>query len=111
MRILIFDRERFRLGGPVGDRTLFDEFDNFVPSRLRSTPARPSAVGLLTTDRVIWVVVANRPGVESDEIDRPARGEGRPMRICHEVLPDGRVRLGEIDPERESILSEILDEG
>ena len=102
---------RVQVARPKGDGTLFDEFDNFAPTLFRSVAVRPSAVGMVTTDRAIWIVMANPLGADPREVDRPARSEGRPMRICHEVLSDGRIRMGEIDPERESLLSEVLDEG
>ena len=95
----------------MGDRTLFDDFDNSAQTLLRGAPGRRSAVGLVTTDRAIWIVMANPLGADPREIDRPVRAASLPMRICHEVLPDGRVRMGEIDSERESLLSDVLDEG
>jgi hypothetical protein len=95
----------------MGDGTLFDDFDNSAQTLYRGAPEKPSAVGLVTTDRAIWIVMANPLGADPREVDRPVRAESRPMRICHEVLPDGRVRMGEIDSERESLLSDVLDEG
>lgn len=75
-------------------------------------PARAVPVGCVTIDRETWVVVARREAeVARGEIDRPERrGRARPMRICREVLEDGRIRLGRVDPRRDAQLLGFLGE-
>lgn len=79
-------------------------------SSQRARRTRPSAVdGLIIGGREVWVLVAG-PGDDVASWLRPApdseRGSG--LRVCRGVLEDGTVVLGDADPERDPLLSDLI---
>lgn len=78
------------------------------PSRARRI--RPSAVdGLIIGGREIWVLVAG-PGDDVAALLRcePGPDGGSNLRVCRGVLDDGVVVLGDADPERDPLLSDLI---
>lgn len=89
---------------------MFERSESLEAAKPRALPRRAAAVGLLTTDGEFWIVMAERPTTGLDDIDRAARPLESPMSICHEVLADGQLRIGAVDPRRAPLLSEVLGE-
>ena len=72
----------------------------------------PLAVGLVTTGDEAWVVVAKvLGGAPSEELDLPARCGTSRTSLCHEVLSDGRLRMGPMEPGGERFLDALLGGG
>jgi hypothetical protein len=89
---------------------LFDPIRHRAGSAPTGRIGRPVAVGLVTTGRETWVVFSAR-AVDPAEIDRPVlAASDRTMRICREVLADGRVRIGAVDAPRARLLAGYLGE-
>ncbi len=89
---------------------MFESSETRQAATPRVLPRRRAAVGLLTTDREFWIVLAERPATGLDDIDRPVARPARPMSICHEVLAGGQLRMGAVDPRRAPLLCEVFGE-
>lgn len=91
---------------------MFQTSDSPLPFEpARDGARRPVPVGLVMTDGETWVVVGCWGRALLDEVDLPAGDGAPPARICREVLPDGRLRIGGLEPGREQFLDDLLGVG
>jgi hypothetical protein len=73
----------------------------------RSEPSRPRAVdAVVVGGNEVWVLVA-RPGEDPADLLWSCDGDDR-LRICKAVLEGGVLVMGDADPDRDPLLSEIL---
>lgn len=82
-----------------------------VLGRRQPRPRRsgPAAVdGLIVGGREVWVVVAR----EDEDPVQWLRADGdagaSPLRVCRGILEGGVLLLGDADPERDPLLSDLL---
>jgi len=63
---------------------------------------QPIVDGLLLDNGEIWVVVARNEEDLDGWLD-----DGLPLKLCRAVLDDDTLLLGESDPDRDSLLSDV----
>ena len=64
---------------------------------------------LVMNDRDLWLVVA-RHGEQVEEWMHGTGGEEvAPLRVCRKLLANGEIVIGESDPDRDLLLSEMQD--
>ena len=65
--------------------------------------------GLVVNRREVWVLVGRE---DDDPVDLllgiDGESSGCPLRVCREVLDDGRLLIGDPDPDQDQLLSELL---
>jgi hypothetical protein len=89
-------------------KVLYESHDRPQRFRRRTSRERPSPVGLIAGDEDFWVLLATSS--ERGEAVRDGESpDGPPTRMCRAVQADGRLVLGDVDPAREQLLSEILE--
>ena len=64
---------------------------------------------LVMNDRDLWLVVA-RHGEQIEEWMHGTGGEEvAPLRVCRKLMANGEIVIGEADPDRDLLLSEMQD--
>ncbi len=79
-----------------------------VSSRARRK-GRAAVDGLIIGGREVWVLVAG-PGEDVASLLRLDRDQapGAALRLCRGVLEDGVLLLGDSDPEKDPLLSDLM---
>jgi hypothetical protein len=89
---------------------LYESHDEPRRFRNRAKRERPSPVALIAGEQDFWVVLAGAddPVDPTDGTESAEASACPPTRMCRAVLNDGRLAMGDVDPVREQLLSEIL---